>query len=100
MTRGFGMGFFGRNPFDKDARTKFKEEWSKMSDAEKLELMNKRMATFGEHEERFSVEAIDDHCEKWMKMTREEKEAFIRERKEAFESRKNCMGDFFGRMHR
>lgn len=31
MTRYFGMGCFGRNPFDKDTRNKFKEEWSKMT---------------------------------------------------------------------
>lgn len=84
MTRGFGMGFFGRNPFDKDARKKFREEWANMSDSEKLELMNKRMEGFDNHEDdRFSVEAIDSRCEKWMKMSTEEKQAFVDEKKEA-----------------
>lgn len=84
ITRHFGMGFFGGHHFDKDARKKFKEEWSKMTDSEKLELMNKRM----EHidHDHFSVEAIDAHCEAWMKKTPEEKEAFVREKKEAVKS--------------
>jgi hypothetical protein len=36
MTRGFGKGFFGRNPFDKDARNKFKGEWPEMTGSEEL----------------------------------------------------------------
>lgn len=98
-TRGFGMGFFGKNPFDKDARKKFKEEWFKMSDSEKLELMNKRMEACDHHEDRFSVEAIDARCEEWMRMTDEEKRSFIDEKKKAFESRMNGMGGFFRHMH-
>lgn len=86
-TRGFGMGFFGRNPFDMDARKKFKEEWSKMADSEKLEFMNKRMEGFDNHEDRFSVKAIDARCEKWMNMSTEEKQAFVEERKKCFENR-------------
>lgn len=89
--RNFGMGFFGRNPFDKDARKQFKEEWSKMTDSEKLEFMNKRVEGCGNHENRFSVEAIDARCEEWMKMSAEEKQAFVDERKKAFESRMQCM---------
>ncbi|MDL2278030.1 hypothetical protein LJC57_05510 [Parabacteroides sp. OttesenSCG-928-G07] len=90
-TRGFGMGFFGKNPFDKEARTKFREEWSKMTDSEKLEFMNKRMESIEKHEDRFSVEAMDARCEAWMKMTNEEKQAFVEERKKAFESRMHTM---------
>ncbi|MDR1092023.1 MAG: hypothetical protein LBL79_13185 [Prevotella sp.] len=96
MTRGFGMGFFGRNPFDKDARNKFKEEWSKMTDSEKLEFMNKRMEGIENHEDHFSVESIDSRCEKWMKMSDEEKQAFVDERKKAFESRMHGMHGYFG----
>jgi len=95
MTKGFGMGFFGKHPFDKDARNKFKEEWSKMTDNEKLELMNKRMERFDHHEDRFSVEAINTRCEEWMKMTNEEKQTFVDERKKAFEERMHDMGGFF-----
>ncbi|NDW17740.1 hypothetical protein D0T53_02270 [Dysgonomonas sp. 216] len=96
MTRGFGMGFFGRNPFDKDARIKFKEEWNKMSDSEKLEFMNKRMEGFDNREDCFSVEAIDARCEKWMKMSAEEKQAFVDERKKAFENKMHAMHSHFG----
>jgi len=100
MTRGFGMGFFGRNPFDKDAKKKFQEEWSKMTDSEKLEFMNNRVENMGQ--DRFSVEAIDAHCEEWMKMSAEEKQAFVEERKKAFEGRMHHghgMGSHFGNMH-
>lgn len=99
MTKGFGMGFFGRNPFDKDARKQFKEEWSKMTDNEKLDFMNKRMDGFDKHEDHFSVEAIDARCEQWMKMSTEEKQAFIDERKKAFESRMHRMHGLFGGRH-
>jgi len=98
-TRGFGMDCFGRGHFDNDARKRFKEEWSKMTDSEKLEFMNKKM----EHldHDHFSVEAIDARCEQWMNMSTAEKEAFVKERKEAFEGRmQHGMGGFFGRMHR
>ena len=100
MTRDFGIGFFGKSPFDKDARKKFKEEWFKMTDSEKLEFMNKKMDSFDNHEDRFSVEAINIRCEEWMKMTPEEKQAFVDERKKTFEDKMNCMGRFFGHMHR
>lgn len=33
------------------------------------------------HEDHFSVEAIDSRCEKWMSMSSEEKQAFVDERK-------------------
>ncbi len=99
-TKGFGMGFFGRNPFDKEARIKMKEQWSQMTDSEKLEFMNKRMDAIGNHEDRFSVKAIDARCEEWMKLTLEEKQAFVDERKKAFENRMNHFGEFFNHMHR
>jgi len=97
--RGFGMGFFGRGPFDKEARINFKENWMKMSDSEKLEFMNKKMEALDSHEDHFSVKSIDARCEEWMKMTQEEKEAFINERKKTMEERIAFMGGFFNRMH-
>ena len=97
MTRGFGMGFFGRTHFDKDARKQFQEEWSKMTDSEKLEFMNKRVEHMGQ--DHFSVEAIDARCAEWMKMSAEEKQAFVDERKKAFEHKMNGMCNFFGHMH-
>lgn len=98
-TKDFGMGFFGGGPHDKDARKNFREEWSKMTDSEKLEFMNKRMENFGKFEDRFSVEAIDARCEEWMKMSKEEKEAFVEEKKKAFESKMCAMHGMHG-MHR
>lgn len=95
-TRDFKAGFFGRIPFDKEARKQMKEEWTKMTDSEKLEFANKRMETFDNFEDRFSVEAIDNSCEQWLKMTPEEKQAFVDERKKAFESRMNNCGGFYG----
>ncbi len=95
-TRGFGMGFFGRNPFDKEARKQFREEWSKMTDSEKLEFANERFG--GTEEDHFSVEKIDARCEEWLKMTAEEKQAFVDERKAAFENRMNGICGF--RQHR
>ena len=94
--RGFGMGFFGRHPFDMETRKNFREEWSKMTDSEKLEFMNKRMEHCDKHEDRFSVEAIDARCEEWMKMSKEEKQVFIDERKKAFESRMQGMHAMHG----
>jgi len=93
-TKDAGSGFFGRNPFDNDTRKKFREEWSKMTDSEKLDFMNKRMEHMGE--DRFSVEFIDARCEEWMKKTTEEKEAFINERKKAFKERFSHPGGLFG----
>ena len=96
-TRGFGMGFFERNPFDKDARKNFQEKWSKMTDSEKLDFMNKRVSDM--NADRFSVESIDARCNEWMKMSAEEKQAFVNERKSAFEDRMNGRCGFFGHMH-
>ncbi|GAB3432411.1 hypothetical protein [Niabella aquatica] len=85
ITKGFGMGFFGRSPFDKNERKQFQEKWAKMSDSEKLEFANERFGNIGE--DRFSVEKLDELCEKWTKMSAGEKQAFVDERKKAFESR-------------
>lgn len=93
MTRHFGMGFFGRSPFDKDARKKLAEKWAQMTDSEKLEFMNKRMSHMNQ-DDHFSVEAIDARCEAWMKMTPEEKQAFVNERKAEFEKRHALMHNF------
>lgn len=41
--------------------------------------------------ERFSVEALDARCEEWMKMSGEEKQAFVEERKQTFENRRYGM---------
>ena len=94
MTKDFGIGFLVRNPFNKEARKQFQEKWSSMTDNEKLELMNKKVASM-EHD-RFSVEAINAHCEEWMKMTPEEKQAFVNEWKEAFADRMSQRGCFEG----
>ncbi|MDR2914445.1 MAG: hypothetical protein LBV74_06405 [Tannerella sp.] len=96
MTKGFGMGFFGRGHFDKEARAKFREEWSNMTDSEKLDFMDKRMNAMSDDPEHFSIEAIDVFCMEWMRKTPEEKEQFIHERKKAFKERMACMGGFFG----
>ena len=103
-TRDFGMGFFRKMPFAMQERKELFEKWSKMTDAEKVEFMNKRMEIFnsenpeGENffkERHFSVAAMDSRAEKWLKKTPEEKEAFIKERKEAIKNR--CGGGFMGR---
>lgn len=94
-TRGFGMGFFGRSPFDKEAHKQFKEKWSKMTDSEKLDFMNNKVESMGQ--DRFSVEAIDAHCEEWMRMSAEEKQAFVSKYKKAFGDRMGGMCGFFGR---
>ncbi len=96
-TNNFGMGFFGRNPFDREARKQFQEDWSKMTDQEKLDFMNKRMEQFGK--DPFSVEQIDARCQEWMNKTPEEKQSFVDERKKAFENRMNCRGRHFHHHH-
>ena len=101
MTRSFGMGFFGGNPFNKEVRKQFQEKWSKMTDSEKLEFVNKKVENMGNTH--FSIEAINARCEEWMKMSAEEKQAFVDERKQAFEagmSQRGCFGNGrFGGMH-
>lgn len=85
MTREhFGMGFHGRHPFDREARKKFQETWSNMTDNEKLDFMNRKVERMGK--DHFSVEAIDARCAEWMKKTPEEKQAFVDEKKEAMEN--------------
>jgi len=95
-TRSFNMGFFGRRPFGSDERKKFYEEWSKMSDQEKLDIINKKMEFFNGDHDRFSIEKMDEFCEKWMSKTYEEKKEFVEEKKKAFHERTECMGNFFG----
>lgn len=89
MTRDFGMGFFGIMPFGMDERKDFFEKWSKMTNEEKVESMNKRMESMnnGEHgtfcgKREFTVEAIDKRCEEWLKKMLEEKAALVKEREE------------------
>lgn len=96
-TRDFGMRFFGRHHFDKDARKKFQDEWSKMTDSEKLEFMNDKVESMDK--DHFSVEAIDARCLEWIKMTPEQKQSFIEERKNMFNNRMNGMCGFFRHMH-
>ncbi|MDR1056018.1 MAG: hypothetical protein LBL90_09425 [Prevotellaceae bacterium] len=84
-TRSFGMGFLGRNLFNKEERKQFQEKWSKMTDGEKLEFMNNRVESMGQ--DHFSMETINAHCEEWMKMPTEEKQVFADEWKQAFENR-------------
>lgn len=95
-TNNFDMGCFGQHPFGKGGRKILKEKWSKMTDNEKLEFMNKRMENFDNHEDHFSIEAIDSRCEKWMSMSKDEKQAFINQRKETFEHRMHGMHRHFG----
>lgn len=92
----FKAGFFGRGHFDKEARTKFREEWTKMTDNEKLDFMNKRVDAMSDQREHFSIEAIDVFCTEWMKKSPEEKEDFINERKRMFQERMACMNGFPG----
>ena len=87
---GMGLGFFGRMPFAAEGRKELFEKWSKMTDAEKVEFMNKRMEAFNNEkffDERFSVTAMDKRAEEWLKKTPEEKEAFINEKKAAVKNR-------------
>lgn len=99
-TENCGMGFFGRNPFNKEGRKELMEKWAKMTDAEKLDFMNEKMKHFENHDDLFSVGAIDKRCEKWMSMTAEQKQAFVDERQKQFEERAGHFGHFFNHMHR
>lgn len=83
MTRGFEMGIFGKGTFNSDRIKKFQDKWTKMSDAEKLEFMNKKIEQISK--DPFSVEAIDERREQWLRLTPAEKEDLIKERKEAME---------------
>ena len=84
-TRGFGIGFFEKKPFDKEAKRQFREKWSKMTDNEKLDFANERFSNMSE--DRFSVERLDALCKEWAKMSATEKQAFVDERKKAFHNR-------------
>ena len=85
MAKDFGIEFLGRNPFNKEKIKRFKKEWSKMADSEKLELMNKQVESMGH--EHFSVETITDFCEEWWAKSSEEKQTFVDEWKQVFEDR-------------
>lgn len=104
MIRDFlGLGFFGNRHFGSEDRTKFTEDWDKMSDSEKLEIMNKRMAAFkaGKNcrEEAFSVEQLDARCNEWMSKTPEEKAQQVEEMKKKFEDRRKMMEAHFSHHH-
>jgi len=44
--RDFKIGFFGKNPFDKEASRQFQKKWSKIADNEKLDFANERKKSF------------------------------------------------------
>lgn len=94
------MGFFPRNPFNKEGRQELINKWKNMNDAEKLDFMNDRMKHFENHnhEDHFSIEAIDKRCEKWMSLSAQEKQEFVDERKKRFEQRSEHFGHFLNRM--
>ena len=94
ITDDFVMGFIGINSFNKEARKQFQEKWSKMTDSEKLEFMNKKVESVGH--DRFSIETINAYCEEWWMKSSEEKQIFVDELNQAFEekmSRNGCFGD-------
>ncbi len=71
-TRDFGMGFFGREAMHNHEHGK----------------------GFGRHE--LTVKAMDKRCEEWMQKTPEEKEAFVKERKEMMNDFHKHVHAFFG----
>lgn len=87
-TKNFGAGFFGRMPFAGGMNDLF-EKWESMSDAEKLEMMNKHIELAKEFKNGFSVEAIDKRCKDWLEKSQEEKEALL---KEKMEMHSHCRG--------
>lgn len=100
MTRDFfNKGFFGNRHFDMDDKNKLVEEWDKMPDNEKLQIINERMKAFKEGKgckrEFISVEQIDARCEEWMNKTAEEKTAFVEKMKKKFEARHAMMKEHF-----
>lgn len=107
-TNDFGMGFFGRRTFDADTRKQFREEWSKMTDSEKIEFINQRMDALNDEgndrdgffgKEGLTIEAIDARCEEWLKKSPEEKEKQMDEWKDKLQRRKNCMENFHKHGH-
>lgn len=95
----FGMGFFGHRHFDLDERKQFCEEWNKMADSEKLEIMNKKIEAFNDkrncNRDFFSIEHFDAHCQEWMSKTPEEKSKFVEGLKKTFEERHRMMKEHF-----
>ena len=86
MTKDFGILFFGTSVFKKEGRKQFLQEWSKMTDSEKLEYMNKQVDCV-EHEN-FSTEIINAFCEEWWMKTPKEQEIFVGDWEQAFENSK------------
>jgi hypothetical protein len=86
MTKDFGILFFGTNVFKKEARKQFLQEWSKMTDSEKLEYMNKQVDST--ERENFSTEIINTFCEEWWMKTPKEQETFVGDWEQAFENSK------------
>lgn len=106
-----GMGLFGNDHFSSQDRETFFEEWDKMPDSEKIEIINRRISNLKgekcERHEMLSVEHIDKHCEDWMSKTPEEKEEFVEKMKEKINERHEmghnhfgCHGHEFGGRHR
>jgi hypothetical protein len=96
-TKDFGMGFMGKGFFGEDFRKNLHEKWSKMSDSEKVEFVNKKMDFMGHGECGPSVESIDAHCDAWMKKTPEEKQEFVDGLKKSFHERMmHCGGHSHG----
>ena len=93
ITKDFRIGFLGRNLFDKEKIKLFQEEWSKLSDSEKLKLMNKQVESMGH--ESFSVKTINSFCEEWWSKSSEEKQAFVDEWEQTIENKiplRQCFG--------
>ena len=83
MTKDFGIGFPLRNLFMKKKIKLFQDEWSKMTDSTKLELMNKQVESMGR--ECFSVETINAFCEEWWEKSSIEKQEFVDEWEKVFD---------------
>ena len=100
ITRDFlGMGFCGGKHLTSQDRAKFFENWDKMPDSEKLEMINKRIEAFKKgkdcEKDFFSVEHFDSHCKEWMSKTPEEKNKFVEDLKKSVEERHTMMKERF-----
>ena len=85
MIKGFEVGLFEIKPFDKEARKQFREEWSKMTDYERLEFMNEMMKN--EEDNSVSIEDINSFCEEWWMKSSGEKLIFVDELNRVFENK-------------
>ena len=95
MTKDLGTGFLVRNLFDNEKIKRFQGEWSKMTDNEKLKLMNKQVENMGNKS--FSVETINAFCEEWWAKTSEEKQTFVDQWEQVIENKvsrrqRRCFG--------